>query len=152
MAPSHGALDALLMKNFSLDSCLSGWKRRREVEAEEDVTMQSLLDLIQNQKEAMASPRKKRKSRKKGTSARMFVMDSATGKPRIGTPDNCVWWVNHVTHPENMTARMQNKFKRWFRMPFKLWQELVEIKNQHILCKPWHCGNKDCIGSPYSPI
>ena len=82
MAPSHGALDALLMTNFSLDSCLSGWKRRREVEAEEDATMQSLLDLIQNQKEAMASPRKKRKSRKKGTSARMFVMDSATGKPR----------------------------------------------------------------------
>ena len=62
MAPSHGALDALLMTNFSLDSCLSGWKRRREVEAEEDVTMQSLLDLIQNQKEAMASPRKKSKT------------------------------------------------------------------------------------------
>jgi len=97
------------------------------------------------------SPRsKKRKS--PSTSAKMFVMDAESGEPRLGTPKDCVWWLNHVTHPELMTKRMHMKFRRRFRMPFKLWQELVEMMNQHILFQPWRRGSKDAFGKEGSPI
>ena len=123
MPPSHGALDVFLTGDFSLDSYLSTWRKHREMEAEEDASrMQRLLSLIHSQQESMHTPQKKRKRRRKGTSAKMYVMDAATGNPRIGTPMDCVWWVNHVTHAENMTPRIHENFWRRFRIPIDAWE------------------------------
>ena len=153
MPPSHGALDVFLTGDFSLDSYLSSWRKRRETEAEEDATTERLLSLIRtSQQESMHTPQKKRKRRRTGTSAKMYVMDAATGNPRIGTPMDCVWWVNHVTHAENMTPRMHDKFRRRFRMPFDAWKEFVNTLNQNELFRPWHRGAKNCAGAPCSPI
>eukprot|EP00979_Chaetoceros_neogracilis_P008761 scaffold1965_cov214-Chaetoceros_neogracile.AAC.1 len=89
MHSSNGALQALISGR---------WKRQREIDEEEEDTMNALITRIRQQgrhnHQRSKSPRSK-KRKYPSTSAKMFVMDAESGEPRLGTPKDCVWWLNH---------------------------------------------------------
>jgi len=138
-----------------LDSLLSSWKKQREVDDEyEEENMNTYRTRMAQKRQADkdAEQSNAKRSRAADTSGKMFVIDRDTGEPRLGTPSDSLWWINYVLHPELMTKRMHNKFRRRFRMPFEAWKHLVDMMNEHELFSPWHRGSTDVCNNPASPI
>jgi len=98
--------------SLDLDTLLSSWKKQRELDdeyEEENINLYRTQMANKRLAEKDTQSRKVKRSRANDTSAKMFVIDRDTGEPRLGTPSDSLWWINHVLHPELMTKRMHHK-------------------------------------------
>ena len=109
-------------------------------------------ELIVDARARTALQKKRKRIRKRRSSANPLYYRDDTRRLLTLTPTRTIWYIIYVENDDQMLPRQLKKFCRRFRPPYESFKELLKDLEIHTLFSKWKDRNKNCATKLASPL